>query len=226
MTAFGQGARDLSPTLLGVVPFGVVAGLAAVEADLSVSHAIGFSVAMFAGAAQLVAIELLASDSQLVVIVTTALVVNLRLVMYSASIAPYLVNHRRRDRAVAAYFLVDQAYALSLIRYQRVDGEDLRIWYFLGCGVTLWLAWQAATVVGALAGNLVPDEVPLEFAVPLTFLAVLVPTVVDRPTLVAALVAAGVATSTSRLPANLGMPIGTSSGILVGTALAMHRRSR
>lgn len=221
--AFLDGLRDVSPTLLGIIPFGLIAGFAAIEAGLSLAHAVGFSVAVFAGASQLAAIDLLGSGSNLAVVVGTALIINSRMFMYSASIAPHLIEVPTRRRAAAAYVLVDQAYALSVVRYQRDPRAPHRLAYYLGTALILWVTWQATTVLGAVLGDAIPDGVPLGFAVPMTFLAILIPSVTDRPTLAAAITGAAVATAAAPLPANLGMPLATISGIAVGTFLAVRR---
>lgn len=222
--AFFDGLRDVSPTLLGIIPFGLIAGFAAIDAGLTFAHAVGFSVAVFAGASQLAAIDLLGTGSNLVVVIGTALIINSRMLMYSASLAPELIHVPTRQRAGAAYVLVDQAYALSVVRYRRVPEAPHRLAYYLGTAAILWVTWQTATVVGALVGDAIPDSVPLGFAVPMTFLAILIPNVTDRPTLAAAITAAVITTTAAPLPANLGMPLGTVTGIAVGTFLAVRKK--
>lgn len=224
--AFLDGLRDVSPTLLGIIPFGVIAGFAAIEAGLSLIHAVGLSVGVFAGASQLAAIDLLGSGSNLPVVIGTALIINSRMLMYSASLAPHLTEVPAGKRAGAAYLLVDQAYALSVVRYRRDPEAPHRLAYYLGTAAILWVTWQATTVLGALIGDTIPDTVPLGFAVPMTFLAILIPNVTDRPTLAAAVTAAGVAVAAAPLPANLGMPLATVSGIAVGTVLGVRRLRR
>lgn len=221
--AFVEGLRDVSPTLLGIIPFGLVAGFAAIEAGLTLAHAVGFSVIVFAGASQLAAIELVGDGAHVAVAIGTALVINSRMLMYSASLAPELSHLPLRDRAAAGYVLVDQAYALSIVRYRERPEAPHRLAYYFGSAAILWVSWQITTVLGALLGGAIPEGVPLGFAVPMTFLALLIPSITGRPTLAAAITAAVVATAGAPLPANLGMPIGTVTGIAVGTALAVRR---
>jgi predicted branched-subunit amino acid permease len=211
--SFLAGVRAIAPVLVGVVPFGLIAGAGAVAADLSVAQALGLSTIVFAGASQLAAIELLGRDAPLAVVIGTALVINLRMVMYSASIAPYFQDLSARWRALVAYLLTDQAYALSIARF-RTSGASR--WYYLGTAVPLWVAFVIMTVVGAVAGARLPESVPLTFAVPLTFLAVLAPTVVDRPTIVAAVVGGAVASLGATLPFNIGLLVGALTGIGAG----------
>lgn len=218
--AFVDGARTVAPVLLGVAPFGLVAGAAAVEAGLSVAQALGLSVVVFAGASQLAAIDLLGRDAALAVVVGTALVINARMFMYSASIAPYFHRVEARTRALVAYLLTDQAYALSLAKFRE---SETSVAYYLGVATTLWAVWVACTAVGAVVGARLPAWLPLGFAVPLTFLAILVPAVVDRASLVAALAGGGVAVAGVGLPYNLGLLAGAMAGIAAGLAWEVVR---
>ncbi|MFB6177125.1 MAG: AzlC family ABC transporter permease [Halobaculum sp.] len=212
-TAFLDGVRAVAPILLGAAPFGLVAGAAAVGADLTVAQAMGLSTVVFAGASQLAAIDLLGQNASVAVVVGTALVINARMVMYSASIAPYFENLSSRRRALVAYLLTDQAYALSITRF-RQHGSSL--WFYLGTAAPLWLVFVAATAVGAVVGARVPAWLPLEFTIPLTFLAVLVPAIVDRESQAAAVVAGTVAVLGANLPYNLGLLAGAGTGIAAG----------
>lgn len=214
---YRAGVRDALPLLLGIVPFALVAGIAAIEAGLSPAQAVGLSVIVFAGASQLAAIELLGETAPLAVVVGTAVVINLRMSMYSASIAPHFQHLRQRTRAILAYVLTDQAYALAVAEYA-TDGETDRKRYYLGVALTLWVVWQAGTVVGVVVGAQVPEEWGLTFAVPLVFLALLVPAMKDRPTTLAAVVGGAVAVVAAGLPFNFGLLAGAGSGIVAGLA--------
>ncbi|MFQ3319962.1 MAG: 4-azaleucine resistance transporter AzlC [Natronomonas sp.] len=213
--SFLDGARAVAPVLVGVIPFGLVAGAAAVRVGLSGLQAVGLSVIVFAGASQLAAIELFGQDAPIAVVVVTALVINLRMTMYSASIAPYFQRATTRVRAGLAYLLTDQAYALSVTRFQTDETVD-RAWYYLGAAVPLWVVWQICTVIGIVVGARVPDSLPLEFAIPLTFLALLVPSITDRPSAAAAAIAGTVAVVGADLPLNLGLITGAIIGIVAG----------
>ncbi|WP_424000150.1 AzlC family ABC transporter permease [Haloarcula salina] len=214
-SAFRRGARDAVPLLLGIVPFGLVAGIAAVNAGFGLPTAVGLSVVVFAGASQIAALELLGQDAPLSVVVATAVVINLRYLMYSASIAPYFREFTARWKAGLAYVLTDQAYAISVASY-RSDRPVDRKWYYLGAAVTLWAVWQVTTVAGALLGTGVPDAWGLEFAIPLVFLAILVPAIEDRASAVAAVVGGALAVVGAGLPLNLGLLVGSAVGIAAG----------
>lgn len=218
---FLAGVRTVAPVVVGIVPFGLVAGAAAVAAGLTPWQAVGLSTVVFAGASQLAAIDLLGDGAPLAVVVATVLVVNLRMVMYSASIAPYFRAVPARLKAPMAYLLTDQAYALSLARF--LDDGDRgvsRPAYYLGAALPLWVVWQICTVAGVLVGANVPGWLPLDFALPLTFLALLVPTIQDRATAAAALVGGGVATLGAGIPFELGLMVGALGGIIAGMVVA------
>ena len=218
------GAMAIVPMLIGVIPFGLVAGVTPVAAGLGAGAAVGFSTIVFAGASQLAAIDVLGHGGTAVVAALTACTINLRMLLYSASMAPNLARERFGRRMVISYFMTDQAYAVSITRWSAEEADDARpatlerrYWYFLGAGLTLWTAWQASTVAGALLGNAVPESVPLGFAVPLVFLVLLIPTLTKLHAIVAAAVG-GVAT-VAALEAGVGplsIMVGAVAGVLAG----------
>jgi 4-azaleucine resistance transporter AzlC len=213
------GARDAAPIIVGLLPFGLVAGYAALEAGLSPAQAVGLSTIVFAGASQIAVIELLGADAPLTVAVATAVVINARLLMYSASIAPYFRAFRTRTKALLAYVLTDQAFALSVSTYRDPDRDVDRRAYYLGAAGSIWIAWQVATVAGVLLGTGVPSSWGLAFAAPLVFLALLVPAVGDRPSAAAAVVGGGVALLARNVPSDAGLLIGGVAGVAAGLAV-------
>ncbi len=217
---FLDGVRDAAPLHLGIAPFGLVAGVAAVEEGLSIAHAIGFSSVVFAGASQLAMIELLGGDAPLAIVVGTAVVVNLRMMMYSASIAPYFRDFAARSKAVASYLLTDQAFALSLARYNR-DSETNRFAYYVGVALSLWAVWQMSTVLGAVLGTGLPPEWGLGFAVPLVFLALLVPALKDRASAASGLTGGVVAVAVvvAGIPFHLDIIVAAVFGVVAGLAV-------
>jgi len=218
-SAFLAGLRDVAPMMLGVAPFGMITGVAAAGIGLTPLQAVGMSVLVFAGASQLAGIALLGQGASLAVITLTTFMINLRMAMYSASLAPWLASLRAGSRLALAYLMTDQAYAFSVLRYRREPRSDFpRRDYYLGVAVPLWVLWQSATAAGVLLGAQVPPGWQLDFAIPLTFLALLAPAVRDRPGLVAAIVGGGLALALRGLPYNLGLVVASLTGIAAGTA--------
>lgn len=216
-----------APMLLGVVPFGLVAGAAPIAAGLDISEALGLSVLVFAGASQLAVTEVLADDGGVAIAVLTALTINLRMLLYSASLAPVLAHEPLRKRLAAAYFLVDQAYALSIVRWTGTDDKRLRLPFYFAVGGLLGTSWVTSTLVGALVGSKVPDEIPLDFAIPLVFLVLLVPVLEKRPSLFAAAVGGVAAVAASELgAARLSIVIGGVLGIAAGVLAELRLEPR
>ncbi len=223
MPSFSQaraGALTVAPMLLGVVPFGLVAGAAPVAEGLSGWQAVGLSTIVFAGASQLAIVDVLGQGGSALVAILAAWTINLWMVLYSASLAPYLSHEPTGRRLGAAYVLVDQAYAASVSRWARDDRPEGRLSYFLGAGLLLWAAWQLSTVAGVLVGGSVPDDIPLDFAVPLVFLVLLVPILDNRPAIVAAVAGGVAAVAAAELgAAQLSTIVGAITGIAAGAAV-------
>lgn len=210
------GVVAILPVALGVVPFGLVFGIAAAAAGMGVVETEAFSILIFAGAAQLAAVDLLARDAAVWVAASTALVINLRMLMYGASLAPWIRGAPRWARIASAYLLTDQAYAITIVAADELGDPRRRLAYYTGAGLTLWVTWQTCSVLGLLVGAAIPTWLPLPLVIPLVFLGLLPPSVKDRPGVVAALVGGGVATLGLHWPANAGMPAGALAGIAAG----------
>jgi len=221
-----RGVRAVLPMMPAIIPFALVSAFAAREAGMSLVEAMGLATIVFAGASQIAFAQLLGSGAVAPVILLTVLVINLRMVMYSATLAPHLKGEPAWRRALASYILTDQAFALSLNRYTEDPEQPHRPWFFLGTAIPLWVAWQGITLLGLVAGTQVPPEWGLEFTVPLVFLVLLVPAVRDRPTAEAALVGGTVAVLMASLPYNLGLILGAMSGIVWGMHAEWRRDRR
>ena len=154
--AFFEGVRDMTPVLIGIVPFGMVCGIAAVSAGASPLAALAMSAIMFSGAAQIVAAQLLSAGAPLLVIVLSCLVVGLRFLVYSAAMAPYLRPLDHRWRNILSFVLTDQAFAGTIQRFRESGDLRANASYFLGGGVLLWVVWQLATLAGILVGQVIP----------------------------------------------------------------------
>jgi predicted branched-subunit amino acid permease len=222
------GARSVAPMLVGVIPFGLVAGATPVANGLGGGAAIGLSTIVFAGASQLAAAGALGDGSSALVAVVAACTINLRLLLYSASLAPHLAAVPLRRRLLMGYLLTDQAYAVSITRWtEEADAEaaggppaaglDRKVPFYFGAALLLWANWQVCTIVGVLIGSAVPDSLPLDFAVPLVFLVLLVPAISSKPAAVAALVGGLVALLADEAGAgHLGVLFGALAGIAAG----------
>lgn len=224
---FFAGVRAQLPILLGTSPFGMIYGIAAADAGLPTSVTIGMSMIVFAGSSQFIAALLFADGTPGLVIVLTTFVVNLRHMLYSASLAPYVRHLRRAWKYVLSFLLTDEAYAVTITHYRAGDSATApsayKHWFFLGAGLTLWVSWQISTIIGVILGAEVPASWSLDFTLPLTFIALLIPTLTDYPAILAALVAGIVAVLAHTLPYNLGLIAAMLIGIIV--AMLVEQRS-
>ncbi|GMQ85734.1 MAG: AzlC family ABC transporter permease [Acidimicrobiia bacterium] len=216
-----DGSKAVSPLLIATVPFGLVLGIVAAESSVGPVLGYATSIIIFAGAAQLATIQLLDEGIVAAVVVATALVINSRHLMYSAALAPHFREFPRWARYVLPYVLTDQAFAVSIVRYNEVTDPAYKRRFFTGAALTLWGSWQLATFVGIVVGAQLPQSLSLDFTIPLVFVALLVLTVRSRPELVAALVGGGIAVLAAPAPYGLGLIIGALGGIAAG--VAAHR---
>ncbi|SFE83598.1 AzlC family ABC transporter permease [Roseivivax sediminis] len=223
-----RGVIDGLPFLAVIAPFGLLFGVISAEAGLSVLDAVAFSVAVIAGAAQFTALHLMTDHAPTIVVLVSALAVNLRMAMYSASITPHLGHLPVWKRALTAYFLVDQTYALSSLEFERREmGVGEKFSYFLGTVTPICLPWYLFTLAGAWAGAAIPTDMGLDFAVPVAFLAMIGPMLRTPAHIAAALVAAGVSLAFAWLPYNLGLIVGGIAGMMTGAQveLVIERRA-
>lgn len=212
------------PVLIGTIPFGFVAGVAAVAAGMSAVQGIALSVFSFSGIAQLIASQLIAVHSPVLVTIAAAFVVSLRHLMYSAAIAPHVAHLDWRWRAGLAFLMTDQSFAAAVRRYSEPRPHPQLHWRFLGASLTLYASWQVTVAVGVVAGASVPASWSLDFAVVLTFIALLVPAVRSRADLGAAIVAAALALVAAGLPYRLALVVASIGGIAGGLAIDAWRR--
>mgnify|MGYP001210854933 FL=1 len=213
---FLQGARDTLPILIGVAPFGMIYGVLAVKAGLAVAAAQGMSVILFAGSAQFMLVQLLGAGTPWFVAVASTFIINLRHALYSASDAPHTQRLSPLWKSLLAYVLVDEVYAVAITNFERSAPRGGQHWYMLGSGLALWAGWQAGTALGIFLGAQIPEGLSLDFTLVVTFIALLVPTLKDRPMLLAALAAGMTAVAANGLPYKIGLLLATLVGIVVG----------
>ncbi len=216
---FWKGVRAEFPLLIGVFPFGMIYGALALNAGLSKLTSQLMSSIVFAGSSQFVTAQLVHDAAPGFVIVLTIAVVNLRHMLYSASLAPYLKNLSLKWKILLSYLLTDEAYAPSILKYEEEGVSPVSHWFLLGAGFSLWSIWQISTALGIFLGAAIPSAWPLDFALPLTFIAMIVPSLKKRPMVAAALSAGLMALLAFGLPFKLGLILAALTGIFVGTIL-------
>ncbi|MFP5421827.1 MAG: AzlC family ABC transporter permease [Gammaproteobacteria bacterium] len=224
---FLYGCRDSIPMIVGILPFGLIYGALASLAGLSLGQALGMSLLVYAGSAQFIAISLLTLGSGAVVILLTTLVVNLRHVLYSAALQPYVGRLSQRWRVPLAFGLTDETFAVVQRRYLARGMTEHGQWYHAGVALALYLSWVSSSLVGALFGQSVPNLAGwgLDFAMLATFIGIVVPALRNQPQIAAALVAGAVALLCHTWPYKLGLMAAALSGIAVGVWLERRKPS-
>ncbi|KAF0282512.1 AzlC family ABC transporter permease [Spiribacter roseus] len=222
--AFSDGLKAVAPMVAAIVPFGVTAGVAGLDAGLGAALTLGMSLIVFAGASQLASIQLIDAGAAAPLVVLTALIINLRMLMYSAHLAPHFRHVGAGSRSLMAYILTDQAYALTISRVMTRGGVRFNHWFYFGVALPLWGVWQLATAFGYWAGTAMPPAWELGFIVPLIFLALLVMSISSRPGVIAALVAGSLSVLGRDLPAGLGLTLASLAGIVAGVVAEGWRR--
>lgn len=227
-SAYLAGFRDGAPFILVIVPFSMLFGVLATEAGLSVFETLSFSVVVIAGAAQFTALQLMGENAPTFVVIASALAVNLRMAMYSASLTPHIGAAPLWQRALAAYFTVDQSYAISITKYE--TAPDMlpaeKIAYFFGTVTPVCPMWWIFTLVGALIGEAIPASFALDFAVPITFLAIIAPALRTRAHVAAATTAAFLSLLLVSVPYNLGILLAGLGGMMIGAQVETRAKAR
>ncbi len=213
---WSDGVRAVSPILLGVIPFGLIFGVTAANADVPILAAWASSIIVFAGASQIALVEVMDGGGAPVIAVLTAIIINARMLMYSADTGRYTARESLPTKLGVAYLLTDQAYLVTAHRFPDPQDAVGFVRFYVAAGLTLWTTWQITTTTGIVLGAAIPESWSLEFAIPLTFMALLVLAVKDRPGLLAAVVGGCVAVMGVGLPYHLGLPMGTAAGIAAG----------
>lgn len=201
----------------------MIYGALALSAELSPAAAQLMSAIVFAGSSQFAVAQLVHEAAPAVVIVVTIAMINLRHMLYSASMAPYLRSLSTGWKSLLAYLLTDEAYAATITHYQAAGVTPTSHWFLLGAGLALWSTWQISSALGIFLGAALPASWPLDFALPVTFIAMLAPTLAGRPMLAAALSSAVVALLAYGLPYKLGFILAACVGIAVG--MLVERKS-
>lgn len=212
-----EGLKTGIPTLFGIGAWGLVVGIAMVKTGLTVPQALGMTLLVFAGSAQLASLPLIAAHAPIWVIFTTALVVNLRFVIFSALLAPHFSGLPWRKRFLLGYVAGDMTVALFLQKFPSEAPQLGKLSYLKGLLYPNWAAWQIGSIAGIFLGSAVPAEWGLGFAGTLAIICIVVPMVANRPTLCGVLVAGAVAVLAVGLPYKLGLLL----AVLVGMGVAM-----
>jgi 4-azaleucine resistance transporter AzlC len=173
LKVFLKGTKDVSPLMIPVIPFGIIFGVLAIELGFNGYTTMGMSIIIFGGASQIIFLQLFSAGASSLIILSSVGAVNSRHLLYGAVLSEHLSDLKLSWKIIISYFLVDQAFAVSN-SYLKKNNDKNKHFHLFGAGVTCWTIWQITTFIGIILGSVIPDKLGLTFAIPLTFLALLV----------------------------------------------------
>lgn len=176
MKHFNMGFKSILPIISGIIPFGAVMGSAFSEAKLSFWQAMLMNTTVYAGAAQLATVDLMKVNAAIFVVVATGLIINLRFLLYSAAMSPYLQDSRFLTKFFVAFTLTDQSYAAMSANHDKFETNKEATSFYIGTAVCMLLTWHLSVIAGYVFGNFAPASLSLDYAIPLSFVALLMPT--------------------------------------------------
>jgi 4-azaleucine resistance transporter AzlC len=222
LNEFIDGARDTIPMMVGAAPFGVIFGTLVTAGPLRPWHGQLMSLAVFAGSSQFIALGLIAAHASFLVVWATTLIVNVRHVLYSATLAPYVARLPVRWRLALGGLLTDEVFAVAYAHYRHAPPGQIGPHYFLGSGLAMYVNWQIWTLAGLLFGAAFPrlQSLGLDFAMVATFIAIVVPQLISLRYIASAVTAGVVALACAGLPYKLGLLAAVAAGVVVGVVLS------
>ncbi len=212
---FREGLKMGMPTLFGIAAWGLVVGVAMVKTHLTVAQALGMTLLVFAGSAQLASLPLIALGAPVWVIFMTALAVNLRFVIFSALLASHFAHLPWYKRFALGYVAGDLTVALFLQRYPNDDPAPGKVSYLKGLLYPNWAAWQVGSIAGIFLGSQVPSEWGLGFAGTLAIICVTIPLITNRAALCGVVVAAIIGVAGFHWPYKLGVLAAVVGGMMM-----------
>ena len=213
---FKQGILEELPLQLGVFPFGVIYGVMAIESGLTPMQAFLMSSIIFGGASQIAFVQLISNTTPFGVIVMTVSAINSRHFLYSISMMEFLKNLSLKWRVILGYLLTDEAYAISIRRFINEPNTSFLHFHLLGTGITLFLSWQISTLTGIFLGGDLPQFLDLQFIIPLTFIAIIVPMIRSISTFLVVIASAFSGLILKNLDINFWIIVSGIIGIMVG----------
>lgn len=222
---FRQGLRDMVPVAPGIAAWGLMTGVAMVKSGMSLTESLLMGLLVFAGSSQLAAIPLIVAGAPVWVIWATAFCVNLRFVVFSAHLRPYLMHQPRWRRMLSGYFTADLSYVLFTHRHPQPAAHDdlaaLRAQdaYLAGNSSINWFSWVGASMLGIALANSIPPQWGLGFAGILALLGIMCSLATSRLRVVSAGVAGAAAVAAFALPLKLNILVAVAAAVAVSLML-------
>ncbi len=222
---FSRGFRAMLPITTGVIPFGTVVGTVCADAKFSFFQTMGMNVIVYAGAAQLAAVELMTKNAAAAVVIATGLVINLRFLLYSAAVSPMLQHSRWFTKLGAAYTLTDQSYAVVSANQDKLKTNADAVSFYLGTAVCMSAVWHSSVMAGYVFGNLAPTSLSLDYAVPVSFMALLIPTLKNKKYVAVALFSSVISVLLNSMPYRIGMIVTACLAIVLAIFITRAKKT-
>ncbi|WP_127716276.1 AzlC family ABC transporter permease [Halobacteriovorax sp. HLS] len=213
------------PISAGVIPFGLVMGSLAYSAKLTLLQTMSMNIFVFAGASQLASVNLLKNETSVIIVIITGLIINLRFVLYSAGLSQYFSRSRILSKIFLSYCITDQSYASLVSNIDKLKSKTEVFQFYIGTSLMMTLVWQVSVLIGFSYGNILPKSFSLEYAVPLSFVALVMPTIKNKRYLFVALFSSFLSILLFKLPMNLGLLLSSLCSILLAYFISRKRVS-
>jgi len=226
VNTFFKGVRSMLPITAGVVPFGAVMGTVSADANLTLFQTVTMNLFVFAGSAQLATVDLMLKNTEAFVVILTGIVINLRFILYSAAISPVIQKSSLATKIFAAYFLTDQTYAVMSAKQSKFKTTKEVIEFYFGAAISMALVWHSSVLSGFIFGNFAPSTWALDYAVPLSFVALVAPTLKKTNYLIVAVASSILSLLLINVPYNLGLIISSGLALMLGVGVSKKRAVR
>ncbi len=226
MNFFFKGFKGMLPITTGIIPFGAVMGTVCAEAKLELFQSVAMNLLVFAGAAQLAAVDLMNKNTESFVIILTGMIINLRFMLYSAAVSPIFMNSNFLTKLMAAHSLTDQNYAVMSAHQDILTTNTEKIPFYFGASACMMIAWHGSVIVGFIFGNFAPASWALDYAVPLSFVALVMPSLKNYKYVMVAIFSSIFSLILKPLPYNMGLITTAVLGICLGAFLSRQKSDK
>ncbi|MES2802048.1 MAG: AzlC family ABC transporter permease [Bdellovibrionota bacterium] len=226
MSLFRRGFKSMLPIVPGIIPFGAVMGTVSADAHLSFFQTVSMNILVFAGASQLAAVDLMNQQAAVIVVVATGLIINLRFLLYSAALSPIVHQESFFRKFTSAYFVTDQSYAVMTAEQDRFKSNQEAVQFYLGSCLCMVIVWQSSVIAGFVFGNFAPKSLSLDYAIPLSFVALLMPTLKNSKYVIVAIFSAVVSLLLHQMPFKTGLIATAILGIFLALFLTRKKAAK
>lgn len=223
MSQFRRGFKSMLPIAPGIIPFGAVMGTVSADAQISFFQTVTMNIFVFAGASQIAALELMKHQAAIWVVIATGLIINLRFLLYSAALSPVVQQETFLKKLFSAFCLTDQSYAVMSAHQDKFRTNHEAIQFYIGSCVCMLITWHSSVISGYIFGNFAPKSISLDYAIPLSFVALVIPTLKNYKYILVAIFSSIVSLVLHNLPYKTGLMATALLGIVLAYVLTRKK---